>query len=455
MIARLFTTVLFVAATALSAEGPRDAVIIGGGVGGGSAAIYLGRAGFHPMVIEKASPGGALAQSDSVENWPGELKIRGSDLMERIRGQAEENGAIYLDAEVTSVDFTKRPFAIVMQTPGQPDESKTVYAQTCIIATGSAPNYLHIPGESQYWGKGVSNCAVCDGSLYRKKKVAVVGGGDAAILEGLYLSKIADEVTVMVRKDEFRAHDVKKKEALLALSNVKVLYQTRIKEIQGDGQGVTGVRVSQTQGPDREIALDGVFLAIGAQPNTKVFKNQLKLDDNGYIVLTKGQQTSIEGVYAIGDAVDPVYKQAISAAGDGAKAALTLIQSDLSGDRAQLVEAKKEPAQPAGPYIVEITSLEQLEDELKTSTMPLVVDFYATWCSPCKRIAPKIESTAALLAGKVKFLKVNVDQLGDLTVNYKIKAMPTVLYFDQEGAILDRKVGEREIGELLSQLSKN
>ena len=262
-------------------------------------------------------------------------------------------------------------------------------------------------------------------------------------------------MTVFVRKDQFKGVDIKRKESLLSLPNVKVLYQTMLQEIKGNGQHLTKVVMTKGKFPDKEMGLDGLFLAIGSRPSTGVFKDQIELDEMGYIVLKKGQQTSVEGVYAVGDVVDPFYKQAISAAGDGAKAALSMIQTDLAIRPAQVVVEKTEVVQKMmdEPIVVEITSRAQFEEELKMGNMPVVVDFYATWCSPCKRIAPKLESTAQALAGKVKFLKVNVDELNDLTLNYRISSMPTVLYFDRDGVVQDRKVGESEIGDLLMRLT--
>lgn len=461
MFLKIFSPLVFaasllngVAAQPKNQEEKTQCVVIGGGVGGGTAAIYLGRAGFHPIVIERAKPGGAIVQSEALENWPGALKIRGMELMERIRQQAEINGALYFDGEVVGVDFSQRPFTITARSLENPEKLKTFRTGCCIIATGSTPNRLGIVGEKEYWGKGVSSCAICDGNLYKGKRVGVVGGGDAAILEAQYLSRIAREVTLFVRNDHLKGVDAKRKEDLLSLPNVKVLYQTTLQKIQGDGQNITKVALIQGKSPVKEMALDGLFLAIGSKPSTEIFKDQIELDESGYIVLKKGQQTSVEGIYAIGDVVDPFYKQAISAAGDGAKAALTLIRKDLAGsspdELAQKIEIVRMKSEPA---VVEITSRVQFENELKTSSLPLVVDFYATWCSPCKRIAPQIESTAQALAGKVRFLKVNVDELSDLTSNYRISSMPTVLYFDRDGRVQDRKIGEREIGELLQRLA--
>lgn len=457
MILRILTSAVFVVTNLLCADLSREdsyeSVIIGGGVGGGAAAIYLARAGFHPLVIEKDTPGSAIAQSTAVENWPGAMKIRGTELMERIHKQAETNGAVFIDAEVVSVDFSHRPFKISMRASDRPDVLQTVYAQTCIIATGAESSRLGVPGEKKYWGRGVSCCAICDGSLYRQKKVGVVGGGDSAVLEALYLANIADEVTVFVRGNRFKAIDVKKRDALLSLPNVKVSYQTRVMEIIGNEERMNAVRLSETDQPSREKKIDGLFLAIGSKPNTALFRNQVQLDDLGYIVLKKGQETFVEGVYAIGDVVDPYYKQAISAAGDGAKAALSIIQSDFSWEKPASVSKAEETTPAAMIEVVEITSQKQFEEELKSSTTPMIVDFYATWCSPCKRIAPKIKSTAASLSGKIKFLKVNIDEVKGLTQNYKIMSMPTILYFNESGEVIDRKVGEREINDLLHQLN--
>ena len=426
-------------------------VIIGGGVGGGTAAIYLGRAGLSPIVIQGAIPGGAIIQSGAVENWPGVTEISGTELMERIHKQAEMNGALFREEEVVSVDFSKRPFTIVTHSVQHPDQLKTIRAANCILATGSVPNFLHIPGEHEYWGRGVSNCAICDGSLYRGKHVGVVGGGDAAVSEAIYLANIAKDVTIFVRNEKFKAVDEKKIVALLALPNVKVCFKTTLEEIQGNEQGLTGVKIGEKD----VVSLDGLFLAIGSTPNTALFKGKIDLDEQGFIVLKNGQQTSISGVYAVGDAADPLYKQAISAAGDGAKAALA-VQNQLSIAAPQFVEAPaKQKSSVVSPSVVEITSREQFEEELKNSDVPLVVDFYASWCSPCRRIAPKLESTAAQLGGKFKFLKVNVDRLGDLTRNFNIRSMPTVLYFNSDGTIMDRKVGEKEIGDLLINLSND
>lgn len=459
-------------------------VVLGGGIAALTSSLYLGRADLGPVVIEGKTPGGLLTQSHSVQNWPGEMEIEGLLLTEKMREQAEANGVRFLAEEVVDVDFSHRPFVITTRSveEGSPHQ---ILAHTCIIAMGTEPNYLHIPGETGpngYWGRGVTNCAICDGNLYRNRSVAVVGGGDAAVLEALYLSNIAKEVTVFVRKNKLKATEQKRVDALLAKSNVKILYNTQLIDIRGDGKNVTSVMIKSQKKGMQEMSVDGVFLAIGSQPNTALFEGKLQLDSQGYIVLTKGQQTTIDGVYAVGDIVDPIYKQAISAAGDGAKAALQAQQ--YVSDRLDGLVAKQskkrvstaEPAQVAKvkvreekmreekvsvpqkkpvfytAEIIEIRSLDQFRREISESDIPVLVDFYATWCGPCKRVSPALESSAVKLQGKVKFLKVNVDKCQGLTDQYDIRSMPTALLFDTEGAIIDRKMGLGPILQLLEDL---
>lgn len=456
----LFSLSSFLCASSEGEPPTIPAVVIGGGIGGSTAAIYLARAHFEPLVIEGTNPGGALSQSDAVENWPGSSKVRGEDLMEQIREQAIKSGAHYVREEVVRVDFSKRPFLLQTRSLDHPEKIKSYRAASCIIATGSKPNYLGVEGEGDYWGQGVSNCAICDGSLYEKKRVGIVGGGDSAVLEALYLSNIAKEVNLFVRKDRFRAMDETRKAALLAQPNVKVFFQTEVKGIVGNENQLTGVRLAMDP-IEIEMPLDGLFLAIGSKPNTELFKGQLDMDSFGYLSIKEGNQTSIPYVYAIGDAVDPLYKQAVCAAGDAAKAALA-IQTKLSADAPALLAAyhkaffKNPLNQPVcqDPVIVEISSRDQFEEELRSSSLPVVVDFYATWCPPCKRIASMLETSAKQLEGKFKFLKVNVDMTRELMSSYHIRSMPTVLLFDPDGLEIKRKVGEREINELFSQLAQ-
>ncbi len=433
---------------------PEPIVILGGGVGSLTSALYLGRAGLSPLVIEGPIPGGLLTQSHSVQNWPGEMEIEGNQLTERMRQQAEANGARFLSEEVIAVDFSKRPFTITTRSLSGKTQTHQIQAESCIIAMGTKPNFLGIPGEQDYWGKGVTNCAICDGSLYKDQIVGVVGGGDAAVLEALYLSNIAKEVHVFVRKPSLRAIEEKRSAVLREKPNVTFHYNTTVQEVKGSGDKVTSVLLKTSTKSAAPFKLDGLFLAIGSTPNSAVFQKSLQLDSKGYILLKKDQQTSLEGIYAIGDIVDPIYKQAVSAAGDGAKAALQ-VQQYLSDRANQLVIKKPTPPKAAVPStneVIEITSLEQFQDEMESTQVPIVVDFYATWCGPCKHISPRIESSATQLVDKVRFLKVNVDKFSELSSTYNVKAMPTLLLFDASGTELARKVGTAQITDLLLQL---
>jgi thioredoxin reductase (NADPH) len=441
-----------------SKEKQAPVVILGGGIGALTAALYLARGGVEPLVIEGPNPGGLITQSHSVQNWPGELEISGAALAEKVKKQAEANGALFFREEVIAVDFSNRPFHLTLKHL-ETSKTRTLTAESVIIAMGTRPNLLGIPGESGpsgYWGRGVTNCAICDGSLYRDLTVGVVGGGDAAVLEALYLSNIASQVNLFVRKSSFKAIEEKRLQTLLAKPNVKIFYDTTVEEVKGDGTNVTGVLL-KTAGKKIDFPLDGLFLAIGSTPNSELFKHALALDSRGYIRLKKDQETAIPGVYAIGDIVDPVYKQAISAAGDGAKAAMQVQQYISDQKQEPLPEKGSEKRKNSPPLsstqkeIIEITSIEQFQKELQ-SDRPVFVDFYASWCGPCKEIYPRIERSANQLSGKIKFLKVNVDRVDKLPRIYQVRAMPTALLFNPEGQVVDRKVGSDQVIDLLKSL---
>jgi thioredoxin reductase (NADPH) len=433
-------------------ENVEPVVILGGGVGSLTSAIYLGRAAQSPLVIEGSLPGGLLTQSHSVQNWPGEMEITGEELTEKMRAQAKANGARFVNEEVVAVDFSKRPLLITTKALDGSGRTRTIQAASCIIAMGSKPNFLGIPGEQTYWGNGVTNCAICDGSLYKGKKVAVVGGGDAAILEALYLSNIAKQVDVYVRGQALKASEEKRIQQLKQKGNVQFFYGTSVSEVKGDDNGVNAIVVKSEKGA-RTVPVDGLFLAIGSTPNSAVFKGALELDLEGYVILTKDQQTSIPGVYAMGDISDRKYKQAISAAGDGAKAALQAEQ--YLSDSFHAVALKEESKEiEVVSEVIEIDSEEHFRNELSQSNIPVVVDFYATWCGPCKKISPIMDLSAQALAGKVKFLKVNVDHFSELSATYNIRAMPTVILLDAKGKQVDRRVGFDPIADLLKVLQE-
>ncbi len=423
-------------------------IILGGGVGALTSALYLARAGIRPLVIEGDQPGGLLMQSASVQNWPGEMDISGSDLVEKMRRQAEENGAQFLAERVVRIDFSKRPFLVV--TRSVLGEERQLYGDTCILAMGTEPNHLEIPGERNYWGKGVSSCAICDGSLYRDQQVGVVGGGDAAVTEALYLSNLAKKVHLLVRGKQLKTTDRQRVDLLSSRPNVEIHYQTTVQEIRGEEGKLSALTLRQgTQ--EHVFPLDGLFLAIGSRPNSSLFRGVLQLDRAGYIVVDKNHQTSLKGVYAVGDIADPEYQQAISAAGDGAKAALE-VQKYLAEHPTPMQKIALEQKVGGDSKVLDIQSREEFERELKTGNMPIVVDFYATWCPPCKLISPRVDAAAHQLSGTVKFLKVNVDLLHGLSRSYQITSMPTILFFSSDGQLTDRREGTEEISTFLHRL---
>jgi thioredoxin reductase (NADPH) len=291
-------------------------VIIGSGPAGLTAAIYAARAGLEPLMIEGMERGGQLMITTDVENYPGFPDgIMGPDLMEQMRKQAERFGTRMVSSNVTEVDFTQRPFTIRVGS----DEYR---ADTVIISTGASARWLGVPGEEKLRGFGVSACATCDGFFFRGKELVVVGGGDSAMEEALFLTKFATKVTIVHRRNEFRASTIMANR-VLEHPKIEVVWDSVVDEILGDSV-VTGVRLTNVgTGEMTDLPTDGVFVAIGHTPNTKVFTDQIDLDDAGYILVKPGTtQTSVEGVFAAGDVADKVYRQAITAAGLGCQAAL-------------------------------------------------------------------------------------------------------------------------------------
>ena len=296
-------------------------LIIGSGPAGFTAAIYAGRANISPILYEGNQPGGQLTITTDIENFPGYPEgVDGNEMMEQLRTQAKRFGADVRTGIITSIDMSKRPFIAVV------DAGDTqIVADTIIIATGASAKYLGLEDEKKYAGMGVSACATCDGFFYRKRTVAVVGGGDTACEEALYLSNIAKKVYMIVRKDYLRASKVMQKRVFEA-ENIDILFNTNAVGLFGEN-GVEGVHLVKHKGTSQEecydLAIDGFFLAIGHQPNTAFLNGQIELDDAGYIK-TKGvtSETNIPGVFAAGDVADPRYRQAITAAGMGCKAAL-------------------------------------------------------------------------------------------------------------------------------------
>lgn len=293
-------------------------LIIGSGPAGYTAAIYASRANLNPVVYEGGQPGGQLTTTTEIDNFPGYPQgITGTEMMEDLKKQAERFGTQVRYGIVTKVDFSKRPFTLEI------DSEKKVEADTVIIATGATAKYLGLPSEEKFRGQGVSACATCDGFFYRKKDVAVVGGGDTACEEATYLASLCNKVYLIVRRDVLRASKAMQ-ERVLNTPNIEVLWNTNTKEILGDDFGVTGAAlINSKTGQESEIKIHGFFLAIGHHPNSEVFKEYIETNNEGYIITEgKSQKTNVPGVFAAGDVQDPTYRQAIAAAGSGCRAAM-------------------------------------------------------------------------------------------------------------------------------------
>ncbi|QQS34389.1 MAG: thioredoxin-disulfide reductase [Acidobacteriota bacterium] len=308
----------------------RKVVILGSGPAGLTAAIYAGRAQLDPLVIDGPQPGGQLTITTDVENYPGFAEgIMGPALMEQFRSQAERFGTEIINVWIDNVDLSARPFTLNAKTSADSDDIvKVIKAETLIIATGASAKWLDIPGEAPVpeglGGNGVSACATCDGFFFRGKPIVVVGGGDTAMEEALFLTKFASKVTVVHRRDEFRASKIMQ-DRVLAHEKIDVLWNTEVKEIHGTKEtGVESVTLyNNVSNETTTFPTEGVFIAIGHEPNTKLFRGVLDMDETGYLI-TEGRttKTNIPGVFASGDAQDSYYRQAITAAGTGCMAAI-------------------------------------------------------------------------------------------------------------------------------------
>jgi thioredoxin reductase (NADPH) len=298
-------------------ESPRHVVIVGSGPAGLTAALYTARANLNPLVIEGLEAGGQLMLTTTVENFPGFREgIMGPDLMAAMRDQAERFGAHFERGNVTAVDFSKPPFVLTL-------EDGTIEAQSVIVSTGASARLLGLPSERSLMGHGVSTCATCDGFFFRGKPIAVVGGGDSAVEEAIFLTRFGSHVTLIHRRDALRASKIMQDKAF---ANAKLSFEwdTEVVEVLDPAAGVvSGLRLRNLKtGLEKVLAAEGLFVAIGHTPNTALFKGQLDMDANGYLVTHDGPKTNVPGVFACGDVQDHVYRQAVTAAGSGCMAAI-------------------------------------------------------------------------------------------------------------------------------------
>lgn len=421
---------------AVKEENVVPAVIVGSGPAGLSAALYLARAGMKAFVFAGAMPLGQLTQTTYIENWPGREKVLGPELMDDMKKQAQSFGAELIYDSVTHVDFTSWPFKI------RTEEGREFKALSVILATGATPKKLNVQGEQEYWGKGVTTCAVCDARFFKDKDVVIIGGGDSAIEMVFELSPYVKSVTVLVRKGSMRAAASGQKK-IANYPNASVEYYKEVTKIYGDGEHVVAIDIYDNEKKTTEKRpMDGVFLAVGHDPNNKILSQGIALDKHGYLLMKeRTQETSVRGVFAAGEIQDPYYRQAIVAAGEGAKAALDAasflyeigFSSEVGAELdknffAHFSDVKKE--------LQEITTTKELEDLVIHAKGVVVLDFYSLDCPCCIQMLPHLEAIAHKLDGQIKILKTNYTLVKktiyrDLALTYDIRIakLPSLLVF--------------------------
>jgi thioredoxin-disulfide reductase/thioredoxin len=416
-----------------------DVIVIGSGPAGYTAALYAARAQLAPVVFEGTSFGGALMTTTEVENYPGFRDgISGPELMDQMREQALRFGADLRMEDVESVSLDG-PVKSVTTADGD-----TVHAQAVILAMGAAARYLNVPGEHDLIGRGVSSCATCDGFFFRDQDIAVIGGGDSAMEEATFLTKFARSVTIVHRREEFRASKIMLDRAR-ANDKIRIVTNSVVVAVEGNTT-VTGLRLRDTAtGQESTLVVTGVFVAIGHDPRSALVRGVVDVDPDGY-VLVEGNttHTSLDGVFAAGDLVDHTYRQAVTAAGTGCSAAEPRRQRhfDWSPPMTNTESA-------GAPVDVSDASF---ESDVLASNKPVLVDFWATWCGPCKMVAPVLAEIAAETAGQLTVAKLDVDANPETARNFQVVSIPTLILF-KDGQPVKRIVGAKGKAALLRELS--
>lgn len=404
-------------------------VIIGSGPAGLSAALYVGRANITPLVFEGLKPGGALTETTEVENWPGIPHVQGPEAIAGLKKQAEEFGAQFVADQITALDLSTWPFSITTES------GTTIHALSIIIATGAAPVRLNIPGEVQYWGKGVTTCAICDAPYHKDKDVLVIGGGDSAAEEAMQLARYARSVKVVVRKDHMRASR-RMQERMATYPQISIAYTSEVTAITGDTFKVTGATLhNAVTNETEELSVSGVFLAIGHKPNTEICKGKIALTPSGHVQMQgRTQLTSVAGVFAAGDVEDDRYRQAGTSSGRGISAGLDAVSfleehGYTPEVGKQLKDKLYQPTASKRMQLAQVGSYAEFETLREQQAGLLVVDFYTPFCPSCLHMLPAVEEIAAEYAGRIEVVKVDTSQAQDIAEQLKVFNVPVIMVF--------------------------
>jgi thioredoxin reductase (NADPH) len=404
--------------------------IIGSGPAGLSAALYGARAKIHTVVFEGPQPGGQLTTTSLVENWPGVGSVLGKKVIEIAREQAASFGALFSTEQIVAIDCSHYPYTL------ETNSGTKISAFTLVLATGASPKRLSVPGEDEYWGKGVTSCAVCDAPFFKDKDVVVVGGGDSAAEEALQLVPFARNITLLIRGETMRASAIMQAR-LQDYPQIKIRSRSSITKITGDGMRVTGIDLSD----GTTLPIDGVFLAIGHIPNIELLKNTVSLTKQNLIALKPGtQKTSLPGIFAAGDVTDGRYRQAGVASGDGIKAGLDALEflrehGYIDTIAVQLSPRLYNPADHARKPLESIESEELFSNRVLNNALPVLVDFYSDYCPSCDALLPHLERFAAQQDGTIDVVKVHITNLPSISKTYTITGAPTLILFENGSEI--------------------